>query len=268
MKSLSFIPALLVFTAASAVAGVTYDFRMVSSGLQSMTIAGSVASDGPRLRMEVDRGDGMMFKDGSVVLSRDGGKTLLVFHPPSKTYFQLSLEEMTRGAADALKSPLLDVKIDAPKVSVHDFGDDGKIEGLPVRKMSMDATVKVNIDAMGQKLTSEIAMHSDNWSTDKIDPSAKNLFQMSNPRTGIEAFDKVMDAQSAAFLGRFPLKQVSTVRVKQDGREQVSTTTTTVTNVRQQAVDAARFADPAGYKQVENPIEALKRRMSGATGRR
>jgi len=249
--------------AATAFAGVTYQYHMVNTGVQPMTISGGVTADGPRIRMEVDRGDGLMFKDDSIVISRDGGKTLRIFQPATKTFYEIRMDDVTRAAAEALDSPLIDVSVETPKVSVHDHGDGGPIEGLPTRRMSMDAVVNVTISAMGQKSVSQMVMHSETWSTDKIDPATKNLFQMSNPRTGIEAFDKVMDAQAAASIGRFPLKQVSTMRVKDNGREQVSTITTTVTKVRQQGVDSSLFADPEGYKEVENPIAAMKRRAQG-----
>src|SRR5437870_10602467 len=102
MKRFSALPALVFLAAATAFGGVTYDFRMVTTGAQQMTVAGSVASDGQNLRMVIDRGDAMVFKDGSIVLSRDGGKNLFVFDSSAKTYFQMPLEDITRGAADAL----------------------------------------------------------------------------------------------------------------------------------------------------------------------
>ncbi len=262
MNRRSLIAGFVFVVAANGFAGVTYDFRMRTTGMQEMTISGSVESDGPRLRMQVDRGDRWVFRGGSIIVSRDGGKTLRVFHPGSKTFFQIKMDDFTRGATDALKSPLIDVTFDAPKVSVHDHGDGGTIEGFPTRRMSMDATINVRIDGgIGRPLTSSIVMHSDNWSTDKIDPSARNLFVMSNPRTGIEALDKVMDAQAAAFIGRFPLKQVATTRIKHSAAgEQVTTTTSTVTKVRAAKIDPKRFEDPTGYREVENPIDAMKKR--------
>ncbi|MEK6373581.1 MAG: hypothetical protein AABO58_12885 [Acidobacteriota bacterium] len=254
------LAAAFMFVAITATAGVTYDFRMVTAGAQGMTINGKVAADGLNLRMEVDQGDGRIFRDDSIVISRDGGKTLLVFDPSAKTYFQITLEEMTRGAADALQNPIAKVTFDPPKASVRDAGDGGKIEGFPTRKTIVDASIVMRIDAMGQKLASRIVLHSENWGTDKIDPSARNLFQLSNPRTGIEAFDKMMDAQAAALAGRFPLKQITTMRVTQDGREMVTTTTATVTKIKQTKIDASRFADPKGYKKVDDPLKALMNR--------
>jgi hypothetical protein len=233
---------------------------MVTTGAQGMTISGRVAADGPNLRMEVDRGDGRVFKDDSIVISRDGGKTLLVFDPSARTYFAIALEEMTRGAAEALQSPFATVTFDPPKASVHDAGDAAPIEGFPTRKMIVDASIVMRIDAMGQKLASKIVLHSENWGTDRIDPGIRNLFQMNNPRTGIEAFDKLMDAQAAASVGRFPLKQVTTLRVTQSGREIVTTSTATVTKIRQMNIDAGRFADPKGYKKVDSPLEVLRNR--------
>ena len=259
MKSVAIV-AIILFAAASVLGGVTYEFRMVTVGAQGMTISGKVAAEGLNLRMEVDQGDGRVFKDDSIILSRDGGKTLLVFDPSAKTYFQLTLEEMTRGAAAALESSLATVTFDPPKASVHDAGDGEKIEGFPTRKMIVDASIVMRIEAMGQTLASPIILHSENWGTDKIDASARNLFQLSNPRTGIEAFDKLMDAQAAAFAGRFPLKQITTMRVTQDGRDMVTTTTATVTKIKQKAIDSAAFADPVGYRKVDDPLKALMKR--------
>src|SRR5438874_306055 len=78
--------ALCLFAAASSFAGVTYDFRSETTGMQESTVDGNVAVEGPNLRMTVARGDGMMFKNGSTMISRDGGKTLAVYDPAAKTY--------------------------------------------------------------------------------------------------------------------------------------------------------------------------------------
>ena len=94
-------------------------------------------------------------------------------------------------------------------------------------------------------------MHSESWTTDRIDPNAANIFQQQGVRTGIEALDKLIEGQAVAFKGRFPLKQVSTVHIMQNGRDLATTTTATVTNIRQKPLDVATFAAPAGYTRRE-----------------
>ena len=219
----------LVFSAVNVFAGITYDFHSDTTGLQQMVLAGAVAAEGPNMKMTIASGDGMMFKSGSIVLSRDGGKTLSIFDPATKTYYEMPLQEMLGGAADMLKNSAMKVSFGNPLVTVQEAGDGGKIEGFPTRKMLVDASVDINIDAMGQKMNSRLSMHSESWTTDRIDPNAANIFQQQGVRTGIEALDKLIEGQAAAFKGRFPLKQVSTVHITQNGRDLATTTTATVT---------------------------------------
>ena len=65
---------------------------------------------------------------------------------------------------------------------------------------------------------------------------------------------------SASLKGRFPLKQVTTVHLVQNGHDIATTTTATVSNIKQKAIDAATFAAPEGYTRVDNPLEAMKKR--------
>src|SRR5947207_10088000 len=131
-----------LFVALSAFAGVTYDFRSETTGVQPMSLRGTIATEGPLLRMTVISGDGMMFKSGSVVMSNDGGKHLTVFDSSSKTYYQLPMAELLSGAADAITSnPMLQVTFGQPKVFTRDAGDGGKLEGYPTRKTVVDASI-------------------------------------------------------------------------------------------------------------------------------
>src|SRR5947199_4831626 len=96
--------AALLLAAAPLFGGTTYDFHSETTGMQQISIDGNVAVDGANARMNVTRGDGMLFKDGSIVLSRDGGKTIDIFDPASKTYFELTVDQMTAGIAGTMKN--------------------------------------------------------------------------------------------------------------------------------------------------------------------
>ena len=71
--------------AISASAGLTYKVQSTTTGVRSMTLAGTVNVDGPRMRFDVASGDGTLFKDNSLVLSSDGGKTMSIFDPAQFT---------------------------------------------------------------------------------------------------------------------------------------------------------------------------------------
>src|SRR5581483_3616710 len=214
---------------------------------------------GPRMRMDMTKGDNMVFKDNSVVLSADGGKTMSVFDPASKTFYDLKIEEIIGGNSSILKGIGDLVKFDFanPKVSVSDGGDGGTIAGFPTHKYVLNASYDINVNAMGQQITTHIDMDTDSWTTDKLAPEMSSFLQMNGIHTGIEVVDKLVDAQRSAMRG-FPLKQVSTVHVSQGlGQDMTMVTTTNITDVQQTNVDASAFAPPSGYTKVDDPVTKM-----------
>ena len=252
--------AICLFTAASSFAGVTYDFHSEITGMQQMTMDGTVAVDGPNLRMVMARGDGRMFKDGAILLSHDGGKTISVYDAATKTYFELSMAELASSISSTMNSPAVKVTFTNPVVNAKDAGDGGTVEGYPAQKSVLDASIDLNIDAMGQAMISKMSMQTESWTTDKLGSVAANIFQQRSMLTGIEALDKLIEAQAASLKGRFPLKQVTTVHLTMNGQDITTTNTASVTNVKQKTIDAAVFVAPEGYARVDNPLEAMKKR--------
>src|SRR5438067_8357169 len=93
--------AFLILVAAHPMfAGTSYHFQSNSEGLMQTTIAGTAEVDGGKMRMQMAQGDGLMFKSNSIVLSSDGGKTLTVLDPSTRTYFDMSIDNLasTMGA--------------------------------------------------------------------------------------------------------------------------------------------------------------------------
>lgn len=254
--------AILVAAAPCAFAGLTYKTQSTTTGFRNVTIAGSVAVDGPRLRMDVTKGDNMVFKDNSIVMSTDAGKTMAVFDPSSKTFYDLRLEEILGGANSVLQGlgDLVKIEFANPRVSVRDAGDGGAIEGYPTRKFVLDASYDMNINAMGQPITSHMSMNTESWTTDKLAPEMTSFLQMRGLRTGVEVIDKLIEAQSSTMRG-FPLKQISTLHVSQGGQDMTMVTTATTSDIQQKNVDASQFVTPAGYTKVDDPITKMMKAM-------
>ena len=246
--------AICLVAAASALAGVTYDFHSETTGLQEVAIDGNVAAEGPNIRMTMTKGDGMLFKDGAILLSHDGGKSVAIYDAVAKTYYEISLDDLSAGAAGMLKNSGFKITFVNPAVTVKDGGDGGTMNGYPTQKSVLDGSIDINIDAMGQTITSKMSMHGESWTTDKIAANAINLFQQRGVTTGIEALDKLIAAQSASLKGRFPLKQVTTIHLAQNGRDITSTTTATVSNIKEKPVEASVFASPEGFTKVKSPL--------------
>jgi hypothetical protein len=251
MKNSVFAACLLA--AVSSFAGVTYDFHSETVGLQQAVVDGTVAVDGPNVRMSMVHGDGIVFKDGTTLLSRDGGKTLAVYDASAKTFFEIGLDDLTASAAGMLKNLPVKVDFSNPVVKVQKAEAGRRVEGYPAEKSVVDATIDINIDMSGRKMTSKMSMHSENWTTGALGTVGGNIFQQRNVRTGIDALDKLIEAQSSSLEGRFPLKQMTTVHLIQNGHDISTTTTTSVTNIKQKALDASTFAAPAGYRRVDGP---------------
>ena len=260
MKRLCVI--LLLTVSSSAFAGLTYKTQSSTTGMQNINIVGTVSVDGPRMRLDVAKGDNLMFKDNAIILSNDGGRTMSVYDPAAKTYFELQLQDLIGNTSTMLKNlgDMVKFSFDNPQVSVRDAGDGGTIEGFPTHKYVLDASYDMNIDAMGQKVTTHMTMNTETWSTEQLSSEMTSFLQMRGIRTGIAGIDKLIEAQSTSMHG-FPLKQVSTVHVTQGANDMAMTTTSTVTEVVKKSIDASNFAAPAGYSKVDDPITKMIKAM-------
>jgi len=252
----------LLAVATPALAGLSYHIDSTTSGVRESHLTGDASVEGNSFRMDVSRGDGLTFKDGAVILSRDGGKTLLVLDPSTKSYYQLDLAQLLGGAGGLMKQlgDLVKISIQNPKSTAREAGSGGTIEGYPTRRAITDSSYDVVMDAMGQKMTMSFAMNTESWSTDKIGSEAASFLQMSGTRTGIDAVDKLIAAHAGTVKG-FPLKQVTTIHVKQNGRDQATTTTTLISAIVRKPIAATAFATPAGYTKTDNPVDRMLKNL-------
>jgi uncharacterized protein DUF4412 len=253
----------LMLICAPAFAGLTYKAQSETTGLRNATIKGTVSVDGTNLRMDVAQGDNVVFKDNAVVLSSDGGKTMSVLDPSTKTYYDLQLQDLVGSATSMLSKmgDMVKVTFDNPHVVVRDAGDGGKVEGYSTRKYVLDASYDMNIDALGQKITSHMSMNTEAWTTGELSAEFSSFLQLRGMRTGIEPVDKLIEAQSTTMKG-FPLKQVSTIKVSQGGGSDMTmTTTSSVTDIARKNIEASTFAMPAGYTRTDDPVTRMMKQI-------
>jgi hypothetical protein len=253
------IASALFAIAAAASAGLTYKVQSTTAGARPMTMAGTVNVEGSSMRFDVASGDGMLFKDNSIVLSSDGGKTMSIFDPSTHNYYDLHLDQLLSSTTSMLSSlgGMVKVSFKDPHVEVRDGGDGGTIEGYATHKYILDASYDVDIDAMGQKMLIHAKMTTENWTTDQLSGEFASFIQTRGMRTGIDAVDRLIEAQGNAARG-FPLKQVSTVRMN----DVTITTSSSVTDIQRRAIGASQFATPSGYTKVDDPITKMMRQMT------
>ena len=231
--------------AASARAGVTYNFASVSSGMHETTVTGTATTDRGRMRIDITRGDGSVLRDHMVALSIREGQALRVLDPSARTYYDVDLEQLLGGVGAMVKQleGLVTVRVENVTVNAQDAGDGGTIEGFATRRNLVECEYDLVLDAFGQKSTIHVATNVESWLTEALPDAA--VFQLSGGKSGIDDIDKLIEAQSGTAKG-FPLKQITRLRAN----EISSMTTMTVYDVRREEVDASRFRTPRGYRRL------------------
>ena len=248
----------VVFVASTAWAGMTYQFSSVTSGRTGSTMAGTASVQNGNMRIDFTSGDGVMFKNGSIVISKDGGKTIYLIDPEKKEYYEIKPDELFASMGAMMKSMGADFKmsIDHQKVDVTNQGPGEPIEGYPTTKYLVDIAYDLNLDMMGMQMTSNVHTASQMWVTDKISTDDITFIQQRGLKTGIEAFDKLVEANLSAVKG-FPLKQIMKTQTTMRGRTQETTTTVTITNIKKAEVPASRFEIPAGLTKTDLPMPKM-----------
>jgi len=254
------LPLLFVVIAQSAFAGLTYKVESVSSGVREGTISGSVEVEGKSSRFNIEHGDGMVLPDASFIISSDGGKTLSVVTPASKTYFEFALDQAT-GIGSAMVG-VLKIQVANPQMSVKDLGAGDKIEGYATQKKSIDVSYDMNIDMGGQPMTMKMSTSTQAWVTDQIPMESASFLQTGELHTGFDEVDKLIAAQAKAVTG-FPLKQITTILMTQGESKMQVKTTTTVSGLQKKPIAASEFVIPAGFTKTDSPMEKMMKSMAG-----
>lgn len=250
MRRLRFIFPLLLL-AAPLFAGMTYRFQSTTDGVAKSALSGTAEVDAGKVRVQFAQGDNLIFKNGSIVISTDGGKTLNVLDPSTHTYFELAFDKMV-SSMGALSM----MNVTNGKVSSKDAGDGGTIEGYPTRKNVIDTSYDLELGT-GEPI--HVVMHNEVWTTDKISGENASFMQTKNFHTGFPAIDKLFEAQTTAMRGRFPLKQTMTMSMKSSAFNMNVSTNANVTDIKMKDVPASQFAIPAGYQKTESPLERMKK---------
>jgi len=224
--------------------------------------------DGPKARIDfVDAsgsggaggaGGGMPFaQKGSWLLTLDGGKTLYLVDPQEKTYAKWSVDGMVAmvGALMNGLGPLLKIEISNPKVEKLADEDGGEVAGHATRHRKLRTTYEMKVRVIGIGSSSEVVVDEDLWTTTQWSDLGLGVWLRADPpRSGNAQIDKLIAAQREAIDG-LPLKRVvvSTTTQKKGSRQNVSRSTTEVTELKKAAVPESTFDLPTGYSEVAAP---------------
>lgn len=247
--TLSFACALLAATTLTAHAGLVLKQTVKSEGKDSASAmqnaAQTISVEGNGMRIEYVESKNPSFKKGDYMVSHDGGKTFYMVQPKNKTYMKFDLA-MAGSMMSMMKMKISDAK---SELLLDEAGP--KMLGYPTRHTKTVVSYKMEMNFMGMQQSNQSVNEIEMWATTKIDSStleawARNLAG----RSGHKELDELMQTSIKNVKG-MPLKQISVMTTTdKDGRKTTQTTTSEVTDVKEQSLPAAMFELPAGYKDV------------------
>lgn len=254
--------AALLMLPSVAFAGLSYRFETTTTGLAARSMSGDVEVEAGRARVNIEHGDGAAFADHSFALSSGDGRLLTVVDPASRTYYEIDAGNFGGGGAllAQLRS-LLDLKVTGARATSRDLGAGPTLEGYPTRHYLLETSCGIAMTGeKGPAITYSTALES--WSTDRIPAAYATALLTRDLRSGLPEVDRLIAAQAPAAPG-FPLKQVLTTRLVQNGNPIEVRAITTIRAIRSRPILASRFAIPPGFTKTQNPIE----RLMGAVGK-
>lgn len=244
----------LILLAPALFAGVTYEFSSITEGADTSRLVGTASVEGSNMRLEVQSGDGVVFQDGSVVISKDGGSTLLFLDPSKKTYYEMRLDDLmnSMGSILAAAGGAVSMNFENQKIKVTPKGAGETIEGYATRRYTVDTSYDLVMKVMGMTMKMETESTSEVWATPDLARDYIVFIQQKGFKTGIADLDELIEKQVNAIEG-FPLRQVITSKVTTRGRSETSKTTVNVSNIQKKNIADGQFEIPAGYRRTESP---------------
>jgi hypothetical protein len=249
---------LFLVSPARAADGLTYEFATSAKGSAAASMSGIASVEAGKARVEFTRGDGVLFQNGAVAITSDGGKTLRILDPRARTYYTLSFDDLFATAGALMKSmgSMFQLSFANQKVEVKPAGAGEAIEGYPTKKYTILTSYDMTAKVLGSDLSSRVEMTTEVWATPRLSADYATFVQSRGVRTGIEGIDALIESQSKGVEG-FPLRQITTLRTTQRGRVDEQTTTVTISKIREGEIPASAFAVPAGFTEKASPLQQL-----------
>jgi hypothetical protein len=240
----SWIVAILLITATALQSATTYRVtKTVKDRLKRSPVVERVIADGDNRRLTIEQQDEPFTHD--VLLSNDGGKTVVALNTPLRTWFDAAvLPPSTKSLAPRRGSDIKDAKVSVSEEPAEPIG------GLPVRKYVIRASFIASENYGGTKVNRDNSMTTLIWTTDKIDGAL--AFPRLQVTIGVAALDAELRQKIAAVTG-FPLREVTTYSQAYEGGAPTSEIITIdVDDIRTvPSPAAAQFTKPAGYVNQE-----------------
>ncbi|HWS71455.1 MAG TPA: hypothetical protein VN605_05045, partial [Thermoanaerobaculia bacterium] len=148
-----------------AAAGWTIDFTIHNRSSASYSYRGRAFVEGDSVRYEVLEGKHVLFNPSMTVISRQGGKTLIVLDHRMKTYFMRDARNMA-GPVSTWRAP---GQQDTSSISARVTKDEaakGEIAGRAAAKYDLKASYNIAMKMEGEKFRAHVDGEAEVWVID------------------------------------------------------------------------------------------------------
>ncbi|MCU1348733.1 MAG: hypothetical protein JWO56_1763 [Acidobacteria bacterium] len=157
-----FFTAAMLALASPAAAGWTLDFTIDNQSSANYSYRGRAFVEGDSVRYDVVEGRHVLFNPRVSIISRQGGKTLIILDHRMKTYFLRDARPMA-GPVSTWRAP---GQQDTSSVSVHVTKDEaakGEIAGRPASRYDFKASYVIAMKVEGEKLKAKVTGNAVIW---------------------------------------------------------------------------------------------------------
>lgn len=210
-------------------------------------------ADGDKGRVEFKESANPITEAGTYMLTRDGGRTLLLVNPEEKSYGEMNLDALlgSVGAVMGGMGPLLKIEISNPKVETLLDEAGPTMLGQPTRHLKFRTAYQMKVKVFGMGKANDVLTEEEYWVTDRLlDKSFGMWLRTSKPKTGNADLDRLIAAESEKIKG-IPLKSVTVTTTSQGGKVQKTQSTMEVTALDSFTKAPVSFDVPSGYEQRE-----------------
>lgn len=255
--------------AAPAEAGSHYKSvtRIQNEGQDPMTIASEAWIEGDDAKIVFTESANPLAPAGSYLLTRDGGKGIVLVDPEEKTWTPWDVEAMlgSIGAIFQSMGPVLDFEVSNLEVEKLAEEPGGTIHGLPTTHYRYRTTYDLEMKVIGIRRTNSTEQVQDVWSTDALEDAGFDVWLRKAPKTGFAEIDELLEAEMSKVHGvALKMEQVTTMTGEKGTRSSTSRTSMEVTELeRGVSIPPGTFEIPAGYTRTEMTVPGAAGQPAG-----
>jgi hypothetical protein len=260
----------LAFATDAGAQGLSYDILTTGSGTGRggssetrtfMAAHGQFAGGKSRLDITESLSRGGMMGAGTYMIMNPSKGTTTMVDPAKREYLELNPSELAKSTAglQQMVGGMVKQELSGVRVNVEELGAGETFEGYATLKyrITEDYTMKTSI--MGR--TSESVNHSTTelWVAPKLDGIMNPMARpASSVATGpmAELTNELTKAYTKVRPGVM-LKSIRTNEAATNGKNNSSTMTMTLSNVKRASISSSVFEVPSDYAKAASPLDAL-----------